>query len=280
MILSPQGSRSCHRKERETWTHDRLLHQRALALGHAINPSSKLSYSSATESYIQFCQNHQFPINPTPDTLSLYVAYMCYYIKPPSVSTYLSGICNELKPFYHNIHQTRSHFLVRHTLKGCRKLHQHETWQKHALEQEELSEVYSDLCQSKSHDDWLFLAILSISFLAIMHLGELVWPDSTAHHKLQKVTMRSTLSITDNVLEFSLPTHKADKHFDGNKIRIESTGTDDDPIEIVCKYLESCNHLFPAHLNLWAHSDGSIPTQNWFIQVYDAISHLKSPVTL
>jgi hypothetical protein len=78
---------SHRRPPRVAWSRDRLQHERAIAHGFALEPASVASYSSALQSYITFFQLHSFPIEPSPDTLSFYVVYMCHYIKPKSVKS-------------------------------------------------------------------------------------------------------------------------------------------------------------------------------------------------
>ena len=70
-----------------------LLHERAITLGFTIDNSSFHTYSSTLRSYIQFCDAHTIPIDPTPDTLSLFAMYMSAHIKPSSINSYLSSIC-------------------------------------------------------------------------------------------------------------------------------------------------------------------------------------------
>ena len=106
----------------EPWTCTYLEHEHAIAIGSAIDLSSSSAYSLALNSYITFCQAHHFPIDPTPETLSFYTVYMCHHIKPKSVDSYLSGICNQPEPFFPNIHSDHHHSLVTRTLKGCKKL--------------------------------------------------------------------------------------------------------------------------------------------------------------
>ena len=69
-----------------------------------------------------FCCLHNFPIDPTPDTLSFYATYMSHHIKPSSVSTYLSGIANQLEVYYPEVHQACKSPLVVWTLQGCKCL--------------------------------------------------------------------------------------------------------------------------------------------------------------
>lgn len=64
--LSP-GSRQ---PDREAWTMAKFNYERAIALGYAIDKSSNLTYTSALNSYINFCTLHGFSIEPTEDTMS------------------------------------------------------------------------------------------------------------------------------------------------------------------------------------------------------------------
>lgn len=67
------------------------------------------------------CNLHSFPIDPTPDTLSLYTVFMCHYISLRYVSSYLSGITNQLKPFFPDVWLSTQIPLVSHTL--CEFIH-------------------------------------------------------------------------------------------------------------------------------------------------------------
>jgi hypothetical protein len=95
-----------HTKSRQplrvAWPRDRLLRERAIALGQAIDVSTFKSYSSALNSYLTFVRLHDLPVEPTPDTLSFYTVFMSHHIDPKSVSSYLSGICQQLEPHFPN----------------------------------------------------------------------------------------------------------------------------------------------------------------------------------
>ncbi|THU88767.1 hypothetical protein K435DRAFT_679192 [Dendrothele bispora CBS 962.96] len=191
------------RRNRTVWTYERLIEERALNLGCVLDPASRTSYSSAADSYIQFCQWHNLPFEPTPDTLSLYVAYSCHFINPRSVRSYLSGICNELEAFYPNIRAVRKDTLVQKTLKGALKRKSSHVNRERALQREDLTSVHSSLSSQKDLDSLLFLAILFTAFFALMRLGELVWPVNVSHRELRKVTMRSSVILDKS--SFSSP---------------------------------------------------------------------------
>src|SRR5882724_937315 len=104
------------------WSNEHLLCKRSLALGHTIEHSTSITYTSHLQSYLSFCKIHDQQITPTINTLSFYVVFMCHHINPKSVTAYLSGICNSLEPHFPNVHKTHLDPLVVHTLAGMKKL--------------------------------------------------------------------------------------------------------------------------------------------------------------
>jgi hypothetical protein len=92
---------------REAWSRDRLLRERAIVLGLSIDLSTLNSYSSALNSYLNFVRLHDMPEEPTHDTLSFFTVFMSHQIEPRSVSNYLSGICQQLEPYFPNIRPAR-----------------------------------------------------------------------------------------------------------------------------------------------------------------------------
>ena len=203
--------------KRLAWSHKRLVRERSIAIGNSISPSTSSSYSSALESYLNFCRIHKIPVEPNPDTLSFYVVYMCHHIQPRSVLSYLSGICNQLEIFFPNIRINRRHHLVTKTMAGCECLHSRPTKRKEPLQTVHLIHALSTHAANPSHDDILFICQLLTGFNALMRLGELVWPDQTKlqdYHKEAKQTQSSqgTKSSseksmkTTTLTEFSSPT--------------------------------------------------------------------------
>ena len=118
-------SSSVHSRQplRWPWTCKRLFREWAITLGQAIDNSTWKNYSSALNSYLNFIKMHDFPLEPTSETLSLFTVCMSHHIKPNSVATYLSGICQQLEPYFPNVHSAWNSALVHHTLQGCRRLH-------------------------------------------------------------------------------------------------------------------------------------------------------------
>lgn len=104
------------RAQRETWSLERLRYERSVALGFCLEPGTRSAYRSHLKSYTAFCDRHELSIEPTADTLSLYVAYESHYIDPRSVKTYLSGLCNALESSFPDVRTARTSAIVRNTL--------------------------------------------------------------------------------------------------------------------------------------------------------------------
>ena len=135
---------------REVWTRKRLIRERAIALGQAVDNSTWKNYGSALNSYLNFIKMHDYPLEPMPDTLSLFTVYMCHHIKPDSIGTYLSGICHQLEPYFPEVHTSCNSALVHHTLQGCRCLSATPTSHKHALMLGNLEIVVNTLTNSSN----------------------------------------------------------------------------------------------------------------------------------
>ncbi|PBK83235.1 hypothetical protein ARMGADRAFT_1048480 [Armillaria gallica] len=184
-ISLSKGARQPHH---EAWTVEHLVHECSVALGFAINMGTAHTYTSALNSYISFYQRHNFPIEPMPDTLSFFVIYMSYHIKPKLVDSYLSGICNQLKHYFPDVHAI------------CKTLL--------------LQLVLDKFNTSTFHDDLLFVAMILTGFYGLLHLAEISMPDS-----------KEFVEIHDDSYSFWLLAHKADTSFKGNRIIIKCQDT-------------------------------------------------------
>ncbi|KAH9856340.1 hypothetical protein C2E23DRAFT_722623 [Lenzites betulinus] len=172
------------------WTVKHLVPIRAIVLGHALDTSTKLTYSSALNiSYLNFIHLHSFHIDPTPKTLSLYATYMCHHIEPWSVDLYLLGICSELKAFYPVARSARASTLVFCTIKGFKRLRSKPIMHKRALLRDKLMRVIASFGPNPSYNDGLFITILLTGFHALLHLGELVWPNNSELQSYHKLSM-------------------------------------------------------------------------------------------
>ncbi|TFY74230.1 hypothetical protein EWM64_g9783 [Hericium alpestre] len=206
------------------------------------------------------------PIEPTEDTLSFYVVYTSQHIRPTSVANYLSGICNQLEPFFPNVRAARRSQLVSRTMRGCLKLHATAPTWKSPLLRSQLSTVLLHYAQSTALDDLLFAALLATAFHGLLCLGELVWPDTLALHDWQRVIVRNSLQWMPNGYRFLLPTSKTDRTYRGHDILIAGVPSACDPVRPFRRYLIERDRLFPFHPNLWTRTSGDVPTRAWFMR--------------
>lgn len=213
-------------RPREPWTLEKLYHERCLALGSAIDTATLGPYNSALNSYITFCKIHNFPVKPTVDTMSYFVVFMSACIKPDSVSSYLSGICNQLENFFPDIREVRNSPVVSHTLKGCKRLKGSAVKQKSPLSRDNIRHAIKTLGHSSDYDNCLFLTLLVTSFNGLLRLTELSMPDSKKIRNWRKIVWRMSVEWLAEGYVFFLPAHKADTAFEGNKVIIP---TDKDP---------------------------------------------------
>ncbi|KAH9900656.1 uncharacterized protein BXZ73DRAFT_111570 [Epithele typhae] len=214
MTLQPHRSRQ---PLREPWTTERFYQERALACDHALDSSTRSTYSSHLNSYLAFCDAHAFPYTPTADILSFYVVYMSYHIEPRSITSYLSGICSSLESYYPGVRKLRNDPLVVRTLRGCMRMRSKPVQRKRALECTDLQRAITTY-PPRSYDDHLFMALLFTGFHCLLRLGDMVQPDKPELRTLRKITRRASLTLDDEPVTFTLPTHKSDRAFEGDHV--------------------------------------------------------------
>ncbi|EIM91712.1 uncharacterized protein STEHIDRAFT_30428, partial [Stereum hirsutum FP-91666 SS1] len=210
---------------------------------------------------------HNFPLDPNPDTLSLYVAWLCTYIKPKSVDSYLSAICSELEDLYPDVRKNRKSPLVRNTLTGAKKRFGTDTNRKDPLAIEDIIRVAESL-SDPSPDDLLFLALLLCAFYGVHRLGELVEHDRPALRDSNKTIKRTSVKFYENdeCISYWLPKHKADALFAGSEVVIQKLHDTFDPVPIISQYISSRDKRFPLHCQLFLTSAGRPPTRAWFMR--------------
>jgi hypothetical protein len=246
---------------RHAWTMDHLIHEQSILLGMAIDNTTATTYTSATNSYLAFCKLHNLSIDPTPETLSYYITFQSSHINPKSVASYLAGICNNLKPFFPDIHCNRASALVKHTLKGALRCHGQPTKRKAPLTTAILQSIFAALNRSREHDDMLFLCMPNTGFPGLLRLGEMTVSDNPKLRDFRKIILRNSLTWVGEDYEFLLPAHKADTTFEGNRVHIAQIIGAPNPRLIMQRYLCSHDQLFPLHPQL----NGTSPTRSWFL---------------
>ena len=258
-------SDSSRQPKRDAWTMERLINERSICLGYSLDTSSFGTYTSALNSYLTFCNLHDLPVDPTPDTLSFYVVFLSTHIKPDSVNSYLSGICQQLEPFFPDVRHNHKTMLVSRTMTGCMRRFGTPVKRKTPLSRANLLLILDSMVSEPSHDDLLFAALILTGFHGLMRLGELVFPDKKKLQNYRKIFLRHSVSILPEQYSFFLPSHKGDRFFEGNTIIIQKLNTPTDPYNPFLAYLRSRDTKFPIHPELWLTSRGTVPTRYWFM---------------
>jgi hypothetical protein len=236
-------SASSRQPKRVAWTMQCLINERSISLGYSLDASSFGTYTSALNSYLTFCNLHNLPVDPTPDTLSFYVVFLSSHIKPDSVNSYLSGICRhwQLEPFFPDVRRNRNSMLVSRTMTGCMRRFGTPVKRKAPLSHANLLLILDSMVSAPSHDDLLFAAIILTGFHALMRLGELVFPDKKALRNYRKISLRHSVSILPSQYSFFLPSHKGDRFFEGNTILVQKMQTPTDPYPPFLAYCKRAN---------------------------------------
>ena len=261
-------SSSSRQPRREAWTMDRLINERSISLGYSLDSSSYGTYTSALNSYLTFCNLHNLPVDPTPDNLSFYVVFISSHIDPKSVNSYLSGICRQLEPFFPEVRRNRNSVLVSRTMTGCMRRFGNPVKRKTPLSHANLLFILDSMVSQPSHDDLLFAALLLTGFHALMRLGELVFPDKKILRNYRKISLRHSVSILPDQYSFFLPSHKADRFFEGNSVIIQKIDRPTDPYQPFLNYIKSRDRSFPIHPELWLTSCGSVPLVSGLSRVF------------
>jgi hypothetical protein len=85
---------------------------------NSIERSTAKGYVTGARDYVNFCLAHSLSLNPTPQTLSRYIAYTSQFIS--SAPKYLTGARHFLADLYPDFERNQSHPLVQATIAGAR----------------------------------------------------------------------------------------------------------------------------------------------------------------
>ncbi|KIK64633.1 hypothetical protein GYMLUDRAFT_125633, partial [Collybiopsis luxurians FD-317 M1] len=204
---------------------------------------------------------HHFPLDPTSDTLSFYIVFMSSHIEPRSVVSYLSGICNQLEPFFPNVRDIRKSDLVMRSLKGCKRLKSKPVNRKNPLTRDHLNCIASSLGSSPLFDDLLWATLVFTGFHGLLRLGEMVINNNKLKRNPRKYCRRLSAKLSPSSYEFILKSHKADKFFEGNRVLIDNPHA----LLLFRRYLTLRDTYLPLNPYLWVRRDGSLPTRSWFL---------------
>lgn len=250
--------------ESPAWSRTSLQAWRAHFISNSLSRSSQLSYNTAVRSYVHFCNLHHFPIEPTPDTLSFYITFASFFVKPQTLSSYLSRICSRLEPHFPACRAARNSFLIAKTLAGIKRHHGSPVSRKDPLMTTDIQLMIDTYGTSVDYDDVLFLAQITLGFNQLLRLAELCMSDNSRLRDCRKLMMRFDLKQTTTHLELLLPGHKADKFFEGSRLIVLNDNDALSPHPWISKYLVLRDKIHPWCPELWLREDGSYPSRSWF----------------
>lgn len=228
---------------------------------NAIERSTSNGYATGARDYINFCLNHELPIDPTPETLSRYLAYTSQYIS--SGPKYLSGARHFLAEFFPSFDVNRSHPLVQATIAGAKKVRADPVKRKLPLRQSHLVAFVNKARGSGDYDDFLFAVIISCCFYACHRSGELIWSNNKKLQDWRKVIKRASLHFDFGRAGYRLPYHKTDRFYRGTDILFTSQYFAD-PTVLLKDYASMRDSLHGCKAALFLRENGAVPTRSWF----------------
>jgi hypothetical protein len=234
----------------------RVLHLQT----HALEESTVGGYSTGARDYARFCKLHQLPLDPTPQTLSRYIAFTSLSIA--SGPKYLTGARHFLHRLYPSFDSNRASPIVKATIRGSKKVRADPVHRKQPIRIEHLLSFVAAAHSSGKYDDLLFATIMSCCFYGCHRSGELILKTKRVAD-WRKIIKRSSLHFSRGYAGYRLPYHKTDPFYRGTDI-LFSAQEFADPITLLQSYVHKRDKLHGARRPLFLREDGSHPTRAWF----------------
>ena len=245
------------------------LDARALYLQvNSIERSTSKNYATGARDYINFCILHSLPLDPTPTTLSRYVAYSSQFIA--SRPKYLTGVRHFLKDLYPDFDANRSHPIVKATIRGAKKVRADPVNRKLPLRLAHLQSFINVAHCTGTYDDFLFIVLLSCAFYGCHRMGELVQKNDRSLFDWRKIIKRASLTFENGRAQYRLPYHKGDPFFRGTDV-IFTYQEIADPVVMLRDYMRLRDHLHGAKTALFLRENGSHPSRSWFEMKFFAV---------
>ena len=234
----------------------RVLHLQS----HALEKSTVGGYSTGMRHYAQFCRIHHLSLDPTPQTLSQYIAFSSLSIA--SGPKYLTGARHFLHDLYPDFDDNRASPTVQATIRGSKKVRADPVHRKQPIRIEHLLSFVAVARATGKFDDLLFATIMSCCFYGCHRSGELVLK-TTKNVDWRKIIKRSSLHFSPGYAGYRLPYHKTDPFFRGTDILFSSQDSAD-PITLLQEFVLRRDKVHGAQRALFLREDGSHPTRAWF----------------
>ena len=216
---------------------------------HALEKSTIGGYSTSAHDYICFCRLHQLPLDPTPQTLSWYIAYTSLSIA--SGPKYLTGTHHFLHELYPNFDDNHASPSVQATIqvRGSKKVCTDPVHRKQPIHPEHLLAFMETAHRTHNYDDLLFATIMSCCFYGCHRSGELVLKGKK-QVDWQKFIKLSSLHFSPGYVGYRLPYHKTDPFYCGTDI-LFATQDVAHPITLLCEYVNKQDSLCGARRALF-----------------------------
>jgi hypothetical protein len=235
---------------------------------NSIERSTAKGYATGARDYINFCLTHSLSLNPTPQTLSRYIAYTSQFIS--SGPKYLTGARHFLADLYPDFEHNRAHPLVQATIAGAKKIRADPVKRKLPLRPSHLEAFRCVALRTGSYDDLLFAVLLSCCFYACHRSGELVWQNQKQLQDWRKVIKRASLHFSDGRAGYRLPYHKADRFYRGTDVLFIHQDVAD-PVTLLQEYATLRDARHGGKTALFLRENGTIPTRSWFDSKFFAL---------
>jgi hypothetical protein len=228
---------------------------------NSIERSTSKNYATGARDYINFCIMHSLPLDPTPTTLSRYIAYSSQFIA--SAPKYLTGVRHFLRDIYPEFDTNRSHALVTSTIRGAKKVRADPVQRKLPLRVAHLQSFVDVARCTGSYDDLLFAVLISCAFYGCHRMGELVQKNDHSLFDWRKIIKRAFLIFENGHVQYHLPYHKGDPFYRGT-IVVCTPQEVADPVSLLQEYITSRDRLHGVKAALFLRENGSHPSRSWF----------------
>ena len=227
---------------------------------HALEKSTIGGYSTGARNYVRFCKIHHLPLDPTPQTLSRYIAFTSLSIA--SGPKYLTGARHFLHDFYPDFDENQASALVQATICGSKKVRADPVHRKLLIRIEHLAAFVESAHRSHSYNDLLFATLMSCSFYGCHRSGELVLK-TKKDVDWRKIIKHSSLRFSPGYVGYRLPYHKTDPFFRGTDILFSSQNVAD-LVSLLHEFVCIREKIHGTWRALFLREDGSHPTHAWF----------------
>ena len=201
---------------------------------NAINWSTLKAYATGACDYVKFCTLHALPLNPTPSTLSHYIAYTSQFIA--SGLKYLTGVHHFLGDVYPEFNANWAHPLVTTTVCGSKNVRADPVQCKLPLHIAYLQTFLNVTQCTGSYHDLLFAATMSCAFYGCHWMRQLVQKNDNSLFDWQKIIKHMSLIFKNRHVQYHLPYHKGDPFFQGTDILFMSQDVAN-PILLLQEYM-------------------------------------------